>query len=136
MARSTSAPTPRSTRGPTLWSGSIRASTACLRPANDDSALRLRVTIPAGWTKAELTYWAWEDLNIPNDWAEVRVAGSAVTAGKVCTGSPVKPTSWVQRTVDLSAHVGQTVEVSFHMLASPVTSLAGWYIDDLAVSGS
>jgi len=38
--------------------------------------------------------------------------------------------------VDLSAHVSQTVEISFHMMASPVTNRAGWYIDDMALSGS
>ena len=102
----------------------------------DDSILTFKVNLPGGWTKATLTYWAWEDLNIPNDWAEIRVAGSAVAAGQVCAGTPATPTAWIQRTVDLTAHVGQTVQISFHMLASPVTNRAGWYIDDLAVSGS
>jgi hypothetical protein len=103
---------------------------------NDDSILSFKVSLPGGWTKATLTYWAWEDLNIPNDWAEIRVSGSAVSAGQVCAGTPTSPTAWIQRTVDLTAHVGKTVQISFHMLASPVTNRAGWYIDDLAVSGS
>lgn len=103
---------------------------------NDDSALSFKVSLPGSWTKASLTYWSWEDLNIPNDWAEIRVAGSAVTSGQVCSGTPSTPTAWIQRSVDLTAHVGKTVQISFHMMASPVTNRAGWYIDDLAVNGS
>jgi hypothetical protein len=117
--------------------GNNAGYTSCTNAApNDDSILRLRVTLPATWTKASLSYWSWEDLNIPNDWGEVRVDGNPVSSVAICPGSPVTPTAWVQRTVDLTAHLGQTVTIGFHMMASPVTNLAGWYIDDLAVSGS
>jgi hypothetical protein len=100
---------------------------------NDDSILRFKVKIPAGWTKATLTYHSWEDLYSNYDWAEVRVAGKAVS--QICPGKYAQPTKWVKRTVDLTAHAGKTVEVAFHMMASTKQNFAGWYIDDLEVTG-
>jgi bacillopeptidase F (M6 metalloprotease family) len=75
----------------------------------------------------------WEDLYSNYDWAEVWVAGKAVS--QICPGTYAKPTKWVKRTVDLTAHVGKTVEVAFHMMASTQQNYAGWYIDDLEVTG-
>jgi len=103
---------------------------------SDDSVLAFKVTIPASWTTATMTYWSWEDLWISYDFGEIRINGTGITAGQICSGAYVAPTAWVQRSVDLSAHVGQTVDVAFHMMASTVVNYAGWYIDDLAISGS
>ncbi len=99
----------------------------------DDSILKLKVSIPAKWTKATMTYWSWEDLNSPYDWGEVRVGHKPVN--QLCSKSYTKPTAWVKRTVDLSAHTGKTVEIGFHFMASQWVNYAGWYIDDLAISG-
>jgi len=109
-------------------------SGCCNELPNDDSVLRFRVKIPAGWISATLSYWSWEDLHTPYDWAEVRVDGIPVSSTQLC-GPYAAPTAWVKRTVDLSAQVGQTVEIAFHMLASLGTGYAGWYIDDVSVTG-
>ena len=108
------------------------SSTTCsnTKPA-DDSILSFNVTIPASWTSATLTYYSWEDVNGYFDWFEVRV--NNVSAYKNC--NPKRPpTGWVKRTIDLSAHVGKTVPVAFHFLASSVVAYAGWYIDDVSVT--
>jgi hypothetical protein len=102
---------------------------------NDDSTLRFRVAIPATWSKATLSYWSWEDLYTPYDWGEVWVDGKLVAGSQLCSSTYTAPTAWVKRTVDLGAHAGKTVEVALHMLASGNTNYAGWYIDDLAVTG-
>jgi hypothetical protein len=101
---------------------------------NDDSVLRFKVALPSGWTQATLSYWAWEDLNQPYDWAEIRVDKKVVW--QLCEQTSAAPTAWKQRKLDLSAHVGKTVEVAFHFMASPYVNHAGWYIDDLTVGGS
>jgi hypothetical protein len=100
----------------------------------DDSVLKLRVDLPGSWSKATLTYWSWEDINSPHDWAEIRLDNKV--AYQHCEASYSKPTAWVKRAVDLSQYVGATVEVAFHFMASQWVNYAGWYIDDLSVSGS
>ncbi|MBW2530751.1 MAG: hypothetical protein JRI55_04690, partial [Deltaproteobacteria bacterium] len=100
----------------------------------DDSVLRLKVTLPGSWSSAKLTYWSWEDLNQPYDWAEVRIDNKV--AWQLCEMTYTQPTAWKQRTIDLSAHVGKTVEIGFHFMASAFVNYAGWYIDDLAISGN
>jgi hypothetical protein len=100
----------------------------------DDSVLKFQVAIPSGWTSATMTWWAWEDLYISYDWGEVYINGTAVD--QICSGSYAAPTAWVQRSVDLSAYAGQTIDVAFHSMASGTTNYSGWYIDDLEISGS
>lgn len=101
---------------------------------SDDSVLGFKVTLPASWSSAKLSYWSWEDLNQPFDWAEIRVDNKV--AWQLCEMTYTQPTAWKQRTIDLTAHVGQTVEIGFHFMASAFVNYAGWYIDDLTVSGS
>jgi hypothetical protein len=106
-----------------------------LNPA-DDSILKLKVTVPASWTSAKLSYWSWEDVNSPYDWAEIRVNNKV--AYQLCEAQYEAPTGWVQRTVDLSPYLSstKTLELGFHFMASAFVNYAGWYLDDLAVTGS
>lgn len=100
---------------------------------NDDSIVKFQVTIPAGWTNAKLTYWEWNDMFGKSDFGEVRI--NTVVAQTLCE-LYVKPTAWVQRTIDFSAYIGTTIEVAFHFVASTVVNYSGWYLDDIGVSGS
>ena len=111
-----------------------KAGTCTNISSADDSVLALKVALPGTWTSAKLTYWSWEDVNQPFDWAEIRVDNKV--AWQLCEMSYTQPTAWKQRTLDLSAHVGKTVEIGFHFMASPFVNYAGWYIDDLSISGS
>jgi hypothetical protein len=100
----------------------------------DDSILSFKVTIPSSWTKAELSYWSYLDVLTDYDWGELRIEGAAVK--QLCkTGDYPEPPAWVKETVDLKPHIGKTVTVAFHFSATTVVNYAGWYIDDLAVSG-
>ena len=101
---------------------------------SDDSVLRFRVALPASWTTAKLTYYSWEDIYTYYDWGEVRVDKQAV--GQLCSTGYSAPTAWVKRTIDLSAHLGKTVEVALHFMATAYSNYAGWYVDDLSVDGS
>jgi hypothetical protein len=100
---------------------------------NDDSVLKFQVTIPAGWTSATLTYWEWNDMFTKFDFGEVRVNG--VVAKAVCDPY-VKPTAWTKQTLDLSAYAGTTIEIGFHFVSTAAVNYAGWYLDDIGVSGS
>jgi hypothetical protein len=101
---------------------------------SDDSVLRFKVALPASWSTATLSYWSWEDLNQPFDWAEIRVDKKVVW--QLCELKSTTPSAWKQRKVDLSNHVGKTIEVAFHFMASPYVNYAGWYVDDLSLSGN
>ncbi len=102
--------------------------------AGDDSVLSFKVAIPAGWTKATLGYWEWDDSYVPFDWSEVRINGIAVAASQTCSKAAyAAPSSWVQRKVDLTAHVGKTISVAFHFSASSVINYAGLYLDDITL---
>ncbi len=100
----------------------------------DDAILSLDVAIPSGWTMATLTYWQWHDGFLSYDWGEIRANNQVVA--QFCSGTPPGSTgSWEQVSIDLSSYTGKTVKLTFHFIASSSVNHAGWYIDDLSVSG-
>jgi hypothetical protein len=99
----------------------------------DDSILTLTVDL-SGYTDAQLSWWEWLDLFMDFDWGEVYVDGTVVF--QHCGAGYTAPTAWVQQVVDLTPYVGSTVTIEFHQMASTVVNYAGWYIDDLEVSGT
>jgi hypothetical protein len=110
------------------------ASSSCTNASiTDDSILSFKVKIPGTWTKATLTFYQWYDLFLTFDWSEIRIDGKV--AVQTCTGSTPTP-AWAKRTLDLSSYAGKIIEVTFHMMATSVVQYAGWYIDDLSISGS
>lgn len=99
----------------------------------DDSVLTLTVDL-TDYTDAQLSWWEWNDLYLNWDWGEVSVNGTVVF--QHCGTGYVTPTAWAQHVVDLTAHVGSTVTIEFRMMSSAVVAYAGWYLDDLEVSGT
>lgn len=99
---------------------------------NDDSILSLSLDLTDVVGDIELIWWQWYDLFGNWDWAEVRVNGDVLWQN--CE-SHVAPTAWTQQAVDLSSYAGEAVTIEFHMMASTVVNYAGWYIDDLMVTG-
>ncbi|MCC6750474.1 MAG: choice-of-anchor J domain-containing protein [Deltaproteobacteria bacterium] len=109
------------------------ANTCSNTDPNDDSVLALKVAIPSSFTTATLAYWEWYDVFLPYDWTELRIDGKVVT--QRCTGDYVTPTAWVRRTVDLAAYRGKTITIAFHFMATASVNYAGWYLDDVSVTG-
>lgn len=109
-------------------------STACANATtSDDSVLSVRVKIPSAATAASLSYWEWADYFLDFDWTEVRIDNQVVK--QVCTsGALPTPPVWTKQTIDLKTHIGKTITIAFHFMASGVINHSGWYIDDLAVS--
>ncbi|MBN1136126.1 MAG: hypothetical protein JXM73_06055, partial [Anaerolineae bacterium] len=99
---------------------------------NDDSILSITLDLTYATGNVELSWWEWYDLFGSFDWAEVRANGDVVWQN--CE-SHVAPTAWEQQTVDLTAYAGGPVTIEFHMMASTVVNYAGWYIDDVMVTG-
>ncbi|HPQ39525.1 MAG TPA: hypothetical protein PLV45_04055, partial [bacterium] len=95
---------------------------------SDDSILSFDVDL-TGYDDATMEFYEWIDLFLNWDWAEVYANGNVVF--QHCGGGFSPPSSWVQRTVDLTPYAGDTVTIEFHMMASSVVNHAGWYIDDL-----
>ncbi len=100
---------------------------------SDDSILTFNLTLPASWTSAKIEWWEWVDVFTNFDWTEVWVDGKLDTATQVCSGQPAK--KWEKKSIDLSAYVGKTVNVAYHLMATGVVNEAGWYIDEIVVSG-
>ena len=46
------------------------------------------------------------------------------------------PTDWELINVDLSDYVGGDVTISFDLFATTVVERAGWYIDDVLITGN
>lgn len=99
----------------------------------DDSVLTLTVDL-TGYTDAQLSWWGWNDLFMDFDWGEVYANGTVVF--QHCGTGYTPPTAWVQQVVDLTAYVGGSVTIEFHMMSSTVVAYSGWYIDDLQVTGT
>jgi PKD repeat protein len=86
-----------------------------------------------GVTGAEISWMSWE--NVFGDWdhCNLYVNGDHVWGPSWQGSSP----SWAYRYVDLSAYDGMSnVEVKFALSATTVVAYAGWYIDDVEVSGT
>jgi len=98
----------------------------------DDSILSLTVDL-TGYTEASLSWWEWYDLFSAWDWAQVFANG--VPVYNHCEPNHVQPTAWVQRIADLTPYAGGPVTLEFHMMASTVVNHAGWFVDDLMVTG-
>jgi len=81
-----------------------------------------------------LQWWEWYDLFSPWDWAEVRVNGTSVFAH--CESSYSSPVAWIAQNVDLTPFVGGPAIIEFHMMASTVVNRAGWFIDDVTITGT
>lgn len=113
--------------------GSSSACTTDSSDKSDDSVLTFNLTLPSGWTSAELKYWEFADINTYFDWGEVYVNGTVDAGTKICSGSSAK--AWQQRTINLTPYIGQTVNIAYHFMASTVVEVAGWYIDELTVTG-
>jgi hypothetical protein len=123
--------------GTTLNGCHVRAdaTSGCTNKYRDEGAvLTFRVALPASWSKATLSFWSWDDYQLPYDATEVRVEGIAVY--QQCTGKKTSPVGWTKRSVDLSGYTGKTVRITFQLQETSSVEYSGWYIDDLAVSGS
>ena len=100
---------------------------------NDDSILSFTVDL-TGLTEATLSWWEWQDIYLNWDWAEVYVNNTVVF--QHCGTEYAPSTVWGQQSVDLTTYVGASVNIRFHMMSSSVVERAGWFIDDVQVSGS
>ena len=99
----------------------------------DDSVVSLTVDL-TDYTDAQISWWEWNALYLNWDWGEVYANGTAVF--QHCGTGYTAPSAWTQQVVDLTAYVGGPVTIEFHMMSSGVVAYAGWYIDDLEISGT
>lgn len=97
----------------------------------------------SGFTDVMLEFNSWSNLFTPFDYSEVRVNGDLL-AGSDGSGAPQmlfndngsSGSQWVMETIDLSNYDGlANVNVEFRMFATTVVNRAGWYIDDVRISG-
>ncbi len=85
-----------------------------------------------GLSNAHLQFWEWSDLFGSYDYGEVLVNGVQEYYIDSYPG-----TAWQYVDLDLSAYDGMSsVDIVFSMHASTVVEYAGWYIDDVTITGT
>ncbi len=98
---------------------------------SDDSILLFTVDL-TGASSAYLSWWEWYDVFGGYDWAEVYVNDEVVF--QHCGGTYAAPYAWRQRSINISSHAGGMATIEFHMMASEIVNLSGWYLDDIGVT--
>ena len=85
-----------------------------------------------GYTDVQLDFASWNNTFYTWDTNIIYVNGDVVWDYGAYNANP----TWELHTVDLSAYDGMaSVEIVFELHASTVVERAGWYIDDVAISG-
>ena len=136
----TPTPPPAAYSGTSMWgtilndcySNSGNGSTCTNDDIRDDSILSLSADL-TGYVTATLTWWEWLDMYTDWDFVEIYVNG--VQVHQYCPSGYTPSTAWTQNSVDLTPFVGLPVSIEFHEMATTVVERAGWYIDDLEISG-
>jgi immune inhibitor A len=95
-------------------------------------------------TSAELTFKTWYDIETDWDYASIKVNGESIVGNITTTSNPNDQNpgngitgssdGWIDATFDLSAYVGQEVEVEFNYWTDVAAVLPGFYVDDIAVT--
>ena len=85
-----------------------------------------------GITDLELEFASWAEIDYPTDTATLYINGDVVYER---TTSDV-PSDWDFVTIDMSAYDGMaSVEIMFELYASAADGRAGWYVDDICITG-
>jgi immune inhibitor A len=109
-----------------------------------------------GKTSASLSFWTWYDIEETWDFGFVQVS---TDGGATWVSLPIEGTrsdivadgmpsiaanmpgftgnsgGWIYKTADLSAYAGAPIMLQFRYMTDWGTSMAGFYIDDIAVTG-
>ena len=107
---------------------------------NDDPTLNSRLAFLvdlsqgscASAKKATLSYWSYIAVYSLFDFGEVRINGKPDPLSQICD-SAANSKKWEQKSLDLSAHLGKTVAVTFNFGTNLVYNDVGWYLDELQV---
>jgi hypothetical protein len=104
-----------------------------------DQRIAQDVTIPAGTTVADFSFWLYMAGGLPagdvNDTLNVTVedlSGTVLKTVQGLNGTTGPLNAWAKYSADLSAFAGQTVRISFRALSS-AADFTNWYIDDAAL---
>ncbi|GLH72759.1 hypothetical protein GETHLI_12610 [Geothrix limicola] len=104
-----------------------------------DQRVAQDVTIPAGTTIADFSFWLYMAGGLPagdvNDTLSVTVedlSGTVLKTVQAFNGTTGPLNAWAKYSADLSAFAGQTVRISFRALSS-ASDYTNWYIDDVAL---
>lgn len=96
------------------------------------------ITLPAGSGVAQLTFsYLYETETTGTSWdrryVQVSVNGGGFSTLKQLSGDPMN--TWLTDTVDLTAYVGQDIQVRFYFQTngSGANDFRGWYVDDVTV---
>ncbi len=118
-----------------------------------DTTLQRTVDL-TGKTSAMLSFWTWYDIEPYWDYGFVQVS---TDGGATWTSLPIEGTTsehdpdalpdivanlpgftgnsggWLNKTFDLSAYAGNSIELQFRYMTDNYTTLAGFYVDDISV---
>ena len=88
-----------------------------------------------------LTFWYWYETETAGTsydqrWIKISVNGGPFTNLQLLSNDAMQ--TWHQKTIDLSAYAGNTVQIMFYFdtIDSAANNYEGWYIDDVIIIGA
>ena len=102
---------------------------------NGDSWAYQTVTIPSTATTATLSFWyfAYTTDTITYDWQDAQIRSSSGAVLKNIFHMASNAQTWTQKTVDVSAYRGQTIQVWFNAHGDGYTDPTTLWVDDVSL---
>jgi predicted secreted protein len=121
------------------WYGQDSTGNYDTGAANSGSLTTPPVIIPSSAPSPGLGFWYWYQTETTGTswdqrWIQISVNGGAFQNLEQLSGDAMQ--TWHQRTIGLSAHKGQTVQIRFYFntIDDMNNTYRGWYVDDVQVS--
>lgn len=104
--------------------------------ANDLRSSLTRTVDLTGKSSASLGAWLWNDTEEGYDWLFVEASGDGGATWTVLEQISGRSREWVQKSWDLSAFAGKSVQVRFRNTNDGGLNYAGSFLDDISVSAN
>ncbi|HVO29546.1 MAG TPA: hypothetical protein VMV18_02370, partial [bacterium] len=117
-------------------SKSMRAGSTSTTEPNGDSWAYQTVAIPSTATSATLTFWyyPWTTDTVAHDWQEMQIRDASGQTLKSVFKVASNDRAWTQKTVDLSAWKGKTVQIYFNVHSDGGSTPTSMWIDDVSLA--
>ncbi len=132
-------PCPNAHSGAVSWYYGNAACNYDTGVRNSGSLTSPEITIPASAKSAFVSFWYYyqtESAGTVWDQRFVQISTDGINFTSLTQLSGDAMNTWIQKSVDVSAYAGKTVQLRFFFdtLDNIANNFKGWYIDDLAVT--
>lgn len=107
-------------------------------PYSDSSLISSPFVVPNDGGSPTLSFWHWYSMSgttTADDYGAVYLISQNGTPVQISPNYFDQSSGWVEENLSLSGYIGQTVQLAFRFRSNCCTNYAGWYVDDVTVSG-